>query len=228
MYGNYVNATVEKYGGDLSRQTKFTVDLTLPDPVSRKLDKRTYDVMCKSLTVPTTKMEPIEVKYKGHSIPTMGRVQYEQTVTLTFILDDKHQIREIMKNWIEGLDDWNTGKKTTESLDLKSNKKGEIKLSAKDFLEQFSPAVYTFKNVYPTSVAGLEYDGTSTSVFNEITVDFAFTHIESTMEEGVDFSNLFEDILGGITAGISTAIFGNEERLDVVPALGDFFSKFKG
>jgi len=229
VYGNYVNASLEEHGGDLSRQTKFSVDITLPTPVSKNVSKEKMDVLCKNISIPAIKNEPIEVKYKGHIIPVSGRTTYEQRVTLTFLLDDKHILKEAFTQWLEGMDSYTMGAISDVNGGVKglSSKNGEITIKAKDFIEYYTPATYTFKNVFPVSVSGLEYDGSSTSVYNEINVEFAFTHIESVMADDTDFSSIFQDTKSNIMGSIGRSILGNEERLDIVPALGDFFTKFK-
>ena len=110
LYGNYANSILHNSGGDLSRPSKFVAMITVPEVMKSKMSTDVIDILCKTFTIPNIKIDPIEIKFKGHTLPVRGRVNFEQNVSVTFLLDENHELRQLFKDWIEGLDPRYMGK----------------------------------------------------------------------------------------------------------------------
>ena len=223
-YGDYVNSTVQKYGGDLARPTKFSMFLNLPTFLSNLENGTKLDVLCKNVTLPSLRNEPIELKYKGHTLKIKGRANYNQTIAVTFYLDEKYEIYNMFSNWIRKTDnEIISGEKNEEGV------YGLAKILVKSFSESANTAEFTFYDLFPISIGELEYNTSSTSSINEFTVEFAYSYFK-TGENTRDFNNIFEDAKNKIIDKALDkvgGIFGldGKDLRKSVPAAVDIFKK---
>jgi hypothetical protein len=230
-YGNYVNNTVEQFGGDLSRPTKFRVFMTLPPKL--KLNEagqfsNKLNILAKNFSIPEIKNDPIEIKYKGHSIPIIGKSNFVQLFSITFYLDETHILRDILSNWIKELDENILGKNNGY---LNNNggieRYGNLVIESLNYDENSPTRKFEFFNIYPVSVGGLEYNTESASAIQEVTVDFSYTHFKSTKGE-YDLSNIFEDFITESVDNLLENIFGDDDTESIkskTVAVVDIFQK---
>ena len=224
-YGDYVNSTMQEYGGELSRPTKFNMYLTAP--VS--LNATQYDILCKNVQIPNIKHDIIELKYKGHDIKITGRTNYDQTFSVTFYLDEYHKIRDAMDTWVRLIDNKEMSGKN-ENI-APSDRYGSIKISAKNFDEVYVPYQYEFLNVFPISVSGPEYNTEGVSSVNEVTVEFAYSVFLSAPGTGTNYSTLFQDAVNDIMdtgfekLGSLFPWADDKTFRNTVPAIVDIFAK---
>lgn len=228
LYGNFANSILHNSGGDLSRPAKFVAMIDVPEVMKSTVPTDTIDILCKTFSIPTIKMETIEVKYKGHTIPVRGRVNFEQTVSVTFLLDENHDMRQLFKNWIEGLDTRYIGKVSEISNSLLNAKKSEtfggMNIGALNWDED-TIMEYKFYNVYPISVSGPEFSSDTVSSVNEFTVEFAYTTFESNGTGVYNWNNKLGDTIEKASSYILGS--GDSGRKDTIPGnneLKDFFS----
>jgi hypothetical protein len=228
-YGDYVNSTLQQYGGDLSRPTKFSMLLEPPaigDLTS--LDSTQFDILCKTVNIPVVKNEPIEVKYKGHDIKVVGRTNFEQTFSVTLYVDDKHHIRTILDEWIRYIDNQIiSGENQSLSRDQMF---GQAKIIAQNFDENYTQKEYIFYNVFPISISGPEYNTEGVSSVQEFTVDFAFSYFNLANGALINPNKIFEDTKNKIIdMGINklAATFGGNQKTyrRGIPAAIDLFKK---
>ncbi len=165
-------------GGNFSRPTRYTAIITLPGLVGSPDDSAMLDILCKSVKIPDISMEPIDIKYKSHTVKIPGRVNQEQQVDCTFYLDEDHHAHQVLTDWIQVMDKYYYD----DSDDgVYYQFYGALQLISRDFDE--SPeklAIYDFDLVYPTQVSGIEYGANSNSEIHEFTVSFAFARFLRT------------------------------------------------
>jgi len=104
---------------------------------------------------------------------------------------------------------------------------GRIVIEAKNYEENVTTSRYTFFNVFPISVSGVEFSSDNVSQVNEISVTFSYTYFETTKGD-MDFSNIFEDIVqDGINSLIGN-LFDTDKSEDIrqtTTAVVDIFKK---
>jgi hypothetical protein len=226
-YGDYVNSTMQQFGGDLGRATKFSFLITIPFTTTGSPEQ--FDILCKNVNIPNVRNDSIEFKYKGHDIKIPGRTNYDQTLSATFYLDEFHDIRSSIDEWIRVLDgDVISGE---APFSERSKNYGTIQVRAQNFDESADNKMYTFYNVYPISVGGPEYNTEGVSSVQEITLEFAFSYF--IVEDGTfNPSRIFEDFKNKVVdMGVDKLknLFGGDEKTyrSGIPAAIDFFRKTK-
>jgi hypothetical protein len=151
--------------------------LSPPSELVKTGDYKVLDVLCKSVKVPDISNEPIELKYKGHTVKIPGRTNQEQVMEITFYLDENQNIRQLFHEWITALDNrfYAYTSAAATSMAKSKNYFGTILLKARDFDEsKREPMNYLIDGVYPISVSGPEFNAGGTNEVIEITVTFAF------------------------------------------------------
>jgi hypothetical protein len=226
-YGNYINNTVQQYGGDLARQTKYSVNISLPQYFKTSGDKEfpvILNVLAKNFSIPNIRQDILEFKYQGHSIPLPGRTNFEQTFSLTFYLDDKHTLRSVLDEWIRSSDLTVLG--DSKNYLEPSEKFGSIEILAKDFEETTSTRKYIFLNVFPLSISGPEFSSEGVSSIVEVTVEFSYAYF-ITKEGDKSLVNMFEDAKNALVDTAYKKVFGAvaEGARSTTKAVIDLFKK---
>jgi len=167
-----IQNALNNYGGNFARPTKFTVMISPPMMLASG-GERAVDILCKSISIPETSLEPIEISYKGHKLKLPGRTNQSQIVTCTFYMDERYDIRRMFQDWLDIMDPSYYAKGPVPSTN--SEKYGDMVVEARDFnesgrvVEQFS-----FENLFPITVGEMEYSADSKDTVMEITVTFAY------------------------------------------------------
>lgn len=172
------NVVLHTAGGNLARPTHYDVIITIPPEVNQlKLNNNSWNLLAKSITIPVSKMETIEYKYKGHVVHLPGVVQVDNVLPITFILDENYNFSGVLQTWVEGMDLNHTS--STDAGDklkaLEDKPKGNIVVIGNNW--DNSPVVrYEFQDVYPISVNGPEFSTDSVSSVMDLSAEFAFSH----------------------------------------------------
>ncbi len=188
-----ISETINTASGNMARPTKFNALLFPPQSLSDNYDGKAFDVMCKTVNVPETNMETIDIMYKGHNIKVPGRVNQQQEITMTFYLDEYHKMRRLIYDWISVMDDRFYGNKNSRTLRTAQTQDlfGGMILKARDFAESINePMNYNFEYIYPTSVGGVEFNSSGVNEVLEFTVTFTylkFSHISTLIDDIEDF-----------------------------------------
>jgi hypothetical protein len=231
-YGNYLNNTIQTIGGDLSRPSKFKIIMSLPERL--KLDEvkqfpKKLDILAKNFTIPAIKNETIEIKYKGHNLPIIGRSNFEQIFTISFYLDEPQVLRSILDGWIRELDKDIFGKNKNKSyFNHKGNseKFGNIIIESLNYDENSATRKFEFFNVYPVNVGGIAFSTDSPSNITEITVEFAYSHFK-LLKGDFDLSNIFEDTVNSAMDSILNTIFPDQDSGEVRKSTAAVLDIFK-
>lgn len=172
------NSLLHIAGGNLARPTHYDVIVSLPLELNQgHLSDNSWNILSKNVTIPTIKMDPIEYKYKGHTVPLPGVVQMEHTFQVTLILDEQHDFMITLNNWIAA-SDTNYTSSTNDINSLRnpfSIIKGTIDIIANNWSNK-PVAKYSFIDVFPISLSGPAFSTDNVSSIMEISVDFAFSH----------------------------------------------------
>jgi len=237
-YGNFVNSTLQRYGGDLARNTKFSVMLTFPKSLKINWrEKYKVDILAKNVVLPQMSNNVKEIKYKNHILKIPGRTTFEGNFTITFYLDDAHKLKQDFDIWIRNLDKYEISNEPKEIIfkDLY----GHLTLNVYDFDEEYIQAYYEIHNVYPVSIGNLDYSSDAQSGIQELTVEFAFTHYDLVVNDSLDLGNILQDaknlLVDSALDKFSSLIKNEESGLELgsnfkvsIPGVEDFFAKKSG
>ena len=172
-----ISDTLSLAGGNLARPTRFSALIAPPTDIINQANSKVFDVLCKSIQIPETTMEPIEILIKGHQLKIPGRVNQEQTIELTMYLDEHHYLRQLFSDWIAGMDNRFYAITNQNSAVLAKDKNyfGNLIIKTRDFDETTNePMNYLFEGCYPTTVSGPEFSSTGVGEVSEFTVTLAY------------------------------------------------------
>jgi hypothetical protein len=205
-YGQYAVSALNSTGGDLARQTKFNIFITLPSKFEHP-KKKTFgdkiDILAKTVNIPNIKHDFIDFKYKGHSIPIAARTNFDQGLSITFYLDEVHEIRSVLDEWARSCDQTVFGE-STNKLNT-SERYGSLKIQANNFDDTSVSKGYEFFNVFPTSVSSPEFSSDAQSTVIEITVEFSYSYY--ILKEGSsNLGNIFENLKNKAINAIGDAL----------------------
>jgi hypothetical protein len=180
---------IQKTLGDGARAAKFAIHLNIPSSSkgTPAISENILNILCKSSSYPGKTIEPINITYKGRSIPIPGQVKYSQTWELTFYLEENHSSRLYFLDWMQALNNANesyyvgatSGQTATMRKGNNNNKSQNIKdLSVKqlNFDMDKSTAEYTLYNCYPSAVGDVTISSDTVGQVLEYTVTFSFSH----------------------------------------------------
>jgi len=200
-----ISETLMLAGGNFARATKFSILLTPPNELSQ-ISGKTFDVLAQEVQIPDINMEAIDIILKGHTVKIPGRVQQDQTITVTFLLDEYHILRKLFADWIGAMDDRYYGTKSPEASNLyKSNNKfGNMIVATRDFEESTNqPMNYIFEGIFPTNVSGPAFNASGVNEILEFTVTFAYYRFlnKSNIQEEYDDVDEFLEKFGLASIG---------------------------
>jgi hypothetical protein len=207
-----ISETLSLAGGNLSRPTRFTAMIAPPSEVIGDATSKTFDVLCKTVGVPDTQMETIDINLKGHTVKIPGRVQQDQTIELTIYLDENHYLRTMFYNWMTGMDNRFPAHSGAASANLVHSRNwyGNLIIKARDFNETTNEVMnYLIEGVYPTAVSGVEYSSAGISEVHEFTVTLTYLRFLSGDTSGqYDDIDNFLDKFGQSAQSYSLGDFG--------------------
>lgn len=124
--------------------------------------------LCKSVTLPSSTIEPVELAYYGRSVRLPGKRTY-QPVTLTFFNHENYQLRGCFELWSNILNELQYNVRSDEVISYY----GTIDLT--HFSTQGEKiAMYTLYNAFPTSVSGLSFSYDGDGEIQTFDVEFTF------------------------------------------------------
>ncbi len=186
-----ISNTLDNVGGNLSRPTQFSAIISPPSEVSGGLSQFAFDVLCKNIAIPTISMQPIEMSFKGHSIQYPGRVNQAQTMEVTLYLDEKHQVRNMLSDWISGIDErfYAVVSEGSAAMTKSRNFFGSMVVEAYNFKEDSVAQSYLIENIYPISVSAPNFDSAAIGEVNTISVTFALLRFVNEPNNSTVFDN---------------------------------------
>jgi len=189
-----ISDTLSQYGGNFARATKYNI--LLSPPTSFVQYNKIFDVLGKSIQVPSITNTPIEFKIHGQNVKLPGRTQQQQEITITFYVDEALKIRNLFQDWIYALDPRNPVNKNVNSYAMGSKKDyyGNLTIIAKNFEENTDLSLYMFENIFPINVGEISYGSADKDTIPELTVTFAYYRFLTSGDYAENLSN-FDDFL---------------------------------
>lgn len=199
-----INNLLYDAGGNLSRPANFRIEFSMPPKLGAQRNGNQYDILCKNVSIPETETKKNDITIKGSTIPIKSRVDYMRSLSMTLLLDEKHKVMRDLMTWQRGLD-INTLDPDSDIMSLQyashSDLLGSLNLMIQDWNGN-PTAKYTFGGVFPIKVGNVDFDGSSTSSFLEIQVEFAFL----TMYKEISFDSDTRGIAQRLVDNTASAI----------------------
>jgi len=140
--------------------------------------RKAMQFMCRSATIPTSNITPLDVPFRGMNYKIPGDRVYEP-ITLTFMNDNKQTMRNHFVDWhqyIRAKDNnymMNRDENNVHAFgDIKVEVMGRTDTSRSDF--NIVTAVYYFNEAWPTMISAMELDYGSNDAIQEFTVQFEY------------------------------------------------------
>ena len=195
-------------GGNLARPTFFRSEITLPSILSQRKSVQDYDILCKSVSMPEYTTKTNEITYKGATFILKARSSYSRIVSLSFLVDEKHDLVRDLIAWSKGIDNFSMDKNIDEKkifdtmyIEGIDSILGEMKITALNW-DEYDAAVYKFKNIFPTKVGPIEFNGEGKSSVIELPVEFAFLSFNK-IEDFETIPDFTETVKKSITKGLN-------------------------
>lgn len=160
-------ATIDAAGG-LSRGVFYECQITLGlvDFGQEQI------LLCKAANLPTTQLDFTELKYFTRSVKVPAARQF-QPVTLTFYNTENYDLRTKLLDWLSRFNQPTTNQRdAVNSLALY----GTIELQPKDmaYRDVGEGLYYRFREVFPTSISGLQYSYENDTQVQTYDVEFQY------------------------------------------------------
>lgn len=196
--------------GDASRSTKFECGFQFTGTDIPDANGVTASV--KTTSFPGKAHTPINMKYRGRTVPIRGQSKYTNTWDCTFYLTENHSLKHAFELWMEALDETKNfteiGKtKGLESLQKSHNSNKfyrDINIYQLDFEENGHTSKYTINNAFPTNISAINVTYEGSAKVMEFTVTFSYTHFDHEVIKGAN-GNFIDSITTAVN-DISTAI----------------------
>ena len=218
-------------GKNFARPNKYNVLVSPPPQIP--VNKQYLDILCTNVTLPEIVMQPVEIHHKGHLLKLPGRVNQEQTIQMSFYMDEYHTNRQVFVDWISAIDNRYYGMRSRESasmysFDLAQRAYGNLVVIARDFTEKEQAKVYVFENVFPISVSGPEFSTSSQNEVMTFNVTFAYYRYLSDGENMDDLDSVL-DTFGMYSQNTSTGIsVYNRGSGDIVSGISNMIGTLAG
>lgn len=189
-------------GGNLSRAISYDVLLTPPVLLKSIVKTGVWDILSKTVVIPTVKTEVLEFKYKGHTFPIPGRVNYDRNISVSFLLDENQDIYKDLYTWISGVNGTHLDLHEGNIILEGHENTGFLKIVAKDW-NGIEAKNYFFEGVYPSSITGAEYASDGVGTIQEVTVEFSFSYMY--VLNGDEGTLGLESVVDSITGAVDDA-----------------------
>jgi len=228
-----VQNMLENVIGDGARSSKFEVLFEFTNPASAPTIHDTM-VMVKTTAFPSKQHTPINLLYKGRTIPIKGQVKYTQTWECTFHLGQDHGLKAAFENWIEAIDEKHnyiqdiSTEPNLKDTQLKHFSRGyttTINLHQRDFDDSTNTSEYNLYNVFPIEVSPVQASYEAVGTIQEFTVTFAYSYFQMKTVKGS--AGNFIDILVGKYKDAGSSFIG-EKTLALGKSINDMASDNTG
>lgn len=196
---------LDKLGG-LARSNLFAVQINLPTKFFMYSNcqlgdqnverKRTLRLLCRSALLPGSQLASIDVPYRGMGYKIPGERVFEP-ITLTFMNDAKHVVRNTFI-------DWHTGLRHVDNNYMFNHDKNNVNFFGNMRIDTYYrdkynksknrhmiPTAYKFYGLWPTMIGAIELDSASNDQVQEFTVQFEYQNYR--MVERDDTRNMIRN-----------------------------------
>jgi len=203
--------------GDGARGAKFECALHIKDN-SFFSDVVALNTLVKTSSLPGKTHEVNNLMYKGRSIPVRGQVKYQQTWECTLYLTEDHAAKTAFSIWLESIDfvnnysdfdsfDANNIKKMKDTI--RPDNQGytsDLIITQQNFNLDSYPITYYMYNCFPIGISSVEVSSENVGQITEFTVTFAYTHLETIVDQTATSKSIVQDLLDQVESGIGGII----------------------
>ena len=165
--------------GGGARANQFRITITPPPGIAIGLDVRRTSFLVTAAQIPAIEMAFIPVPFRGRNVFYPGDRPDPGDWTVTFYNDTDFMIRNAFENWSNGINDFANNTGLTNPADFQTDLQVE-QLDRDDTILK----TYILRNCFPTSIAEIALDMSSTDAIETFGVTWKYTHLESS---GVNF-----------------------------------------
>ena len=165
--------------GGGARANQFRITITPPPGIAIGLDVRRTSFLVTAAQIPAIEMAFIAVPFRGRNIQYAGDRADPADWTVTFYNDTDFMIRNAMERWQNGINDFANNTGVIAPADFQTDLQVE-QLDRDDTILK----TYILRNCFPTSIAEIALDMSSTDAIETFGVTWKYTHLEAS---GVNF-----------------------------------------
>ena len=165
--------------GGGARANQFRITITPPPGIAIGLDVRRTSFLVSAAAIPAIEMAFIGVPFRGRNIQYPGDRADPADWTVTFYNDTDFMIRNAMERWQNGINDFANNTGVIAPADFQTDLQVE-QLDRDDTILK----TYILRNCFPTSIAEIALDMSSTDAIETFGVTWKYTHLEAS---GVNF-----------------------------------------
>jgi len=153
--------------GSGARANLFDVQMTGVPGLAATTDI-TYT--CKAAQIPGSAVTPIDVPYFGRVVKVPGNKTFENW-TVTIMNDESFSVRNAMEKWIASMGSHAGNKVVATGLQY-----ADAKVMQYAKVGGAAIHTYTFKNIFPVSVAAIDLAWDSNDAIEDFAVEFAYDY----------------------------------------------------
>jgi len=165
--------------GGGARANQFRITITPPPGIAIGLDVRRTSFLVSAAAIPAIDMAFIPVPFRGRNVFYPGDRPDPADWTVTFYNDTDFMIRNAFENWSNGINDFANNTGLTNPADFQTDLQVE-QLDRDDTILK----TYILRNCFPTNIAEIALDMSTTDAIETFGVTWKYTHLESS---GVNF-----------------------------------------
>ena len=165
--------------GGGARANQFRITITPPPGIAIGLDVRRTSFLVSAAAIPAIDMAFIPVPFRGRNVFYPGDRPDPGDWTVTFYNDTDFMIRNAFENWSNGINDFANNTGLTNPADFQTDLQVE-QLDRDDTILK----TYILRNCFPTNIAEIALDMSTTDAIETFGVTWKYTHLESS---GVNF-----------------------------------------
>lgn len=204
---NLINEVLD----DGARSSKFGCLITLPEAITGQ-NSQHLDILCKVASIPSKSTEVINLKYKGKDIPIPGQEKFEQSLEITFYLEENHHTRILFDRWLDGMHYENYASevsKESKKIQTGTGFVSQFTLHQLNFEGEAPTANYTFYNVFPKELASISVDSSSVDTILEYNVSFSYSHYTvASIDSPLNANEFADKLLGDIQNRVNKIVKG--------------------
>lgn len=154
-----------------AKATKYKCLFSFPTEVEHKFELSDIACLAQATSFPGVTIGQIEVYNQGRKLPIPGDTSYDNTWSVTFYVDQAHQIRKDMLNWMKACDNFQANTHSGNPAGLFV----DISVCQLDSLEK-EVATYTLKDCWPQQVGEISVAADSLDTIQTFDVTFSFSN----------------------------------------------------
>ena len=173
--------------GDGARSTKYDVIFQFSNPATYTKTSHAA-VLVKTASFPSISHTPVNLMYKGRTIPIRGQTKYANTWECTFYMPENHDLRKAFETWMVALDERIYFGESAQASEYKTRRQHntngytvDITLYQLNIDEDRQMARYVLHNAFPIEIQAVPFQSEAPSQIEELSVTFSYSYFESTI-----------------------------------------------